>query len=189
MMRAVRRIDPDGFAVASLQGPHQHVVRPERADEALGYGFGWLTNFKPDQSIGLHHNAVLRVVDELTAERVADPERVFLLGFSQAVALNFRFAFTYPERVRGVVGVCGGIPGDWGEEGRYLSGDVDVLYVGGRADEFYGPERVEQNAEALRRRARSVDVRLYDTGHVFPRAANPDIRAWLLGRARTGPGA
>jgi pimeloyl-ACP methyl ester carboxylesterase len=49
----------------------------------------------------------------LTDEGIADPARVFLLGFSQSCALNYRFAFTHPDRLRGVVGICGGIPGDW----------------------------------------------------------------------------
>lgn len=183
MMRAARRAaGDDRFAIASLQGIHQHVVRPEDPEAPLGYGFGWATNFKTEQSIGLHHNAILRIIDELAEERIADPSRVFLFGFSQAAALNFRFAFTYPTRVRGVVAVCGGIPGDWTSEGKYRSGDVDVLVIAGMRDEYYAPERVERNTEALRSRARSVELRFFDTGHAIPREANPEIRAWLEAR-------
>jgi predicted esterase len=183
MLRAVRRFDERNFAVASLQGIHQHVVRPEDGPRTLGYGFGWLTSFKPAESIALHHRAVDAIVDDLAAEGIADPARVFLLGFSQACAVNFRYAFTYPERVRGVVAICGGIPGDWGEEGKYRAGDVDVLYVAAREDEFYPPARIERFADALRMRARSVDLRFFDVGHVVPREAREPIGAWLREKA------
>jgi predicted esterase len=183
MMRAVRRIDEQSFAIASLQGIHQHMVRPQDGPRGLrpglGYGFGWLTSYKAAESIALHHNAVTSIVDDLAAEGIADPARVFLLGFSQACAVNFRYAFTYPERVRGVVALCGGIPGDWSDADHYRAGDVDVLYVAGREDEFYAPERIEQFAQSLRLRARSVDLRFYETGHVIPREAHAPIAAWL----------
>jgi len=185
MMRAARRIDEQNFAIASLQGSHQHMVRPQEGPRGLGYGFAWLTSYKPAESIALHHHAVSTIVDELAVEGVADPRRVFLLGFSQACAVNFRYAFTYPERVRGVVAICGGIPGDWTESRLYRSGDVDVLYVAGKDDEFYAPDRVEQLAQLLRLHARSVDLRFYDAGHVIPREAREPIAAWLREKAGT----
>jgi predicted esterase len=183
MMRAVRRINERDFAVASLQGIHQHVVQPEDGPKSPGFAFGWLTNFKPAESIELHHRAVDGIVDALAAEGIADPSRVFLVGFSQACALNFRYAFTYPERVRGVVAICGGIPGDWNEEGKYRAGNVDVLYVAALKDEYYKPERIERFAEALRSQARSVDLQFYDVNHVVPREAREPIDAWLREKA------
>jgi phospholipase/carboxylesterase len=182
MMRAARRINDRDFAIASLQGIHQHIVYPEDRSQPLGYAFGWLTNFKPEESIAVHHTAVAGIIHALDVERVADASRVFLLGFSQSVALNFRYAFTHPEKVKGVVAICGGIPGDWEADGKYRAGDVDVLYVGGEDDEFYPPERIERNAEALRSRARRVEVSLFDAGHEVPRAANSVIDAWLRER-------
>jgi predicted esterase len=187
MMRLARRILGDNrkngggrdFVVASLQGPHQHIVRPGKRPEPLGYGFGWLTNFKPEESVALHHRNLTEIIETLTGEGVADAARVFLLGFSQAVGLNFRYAFTHPERVRGVVAVCGGIPGDWGAEGKYRAGEVDVLYVAAERDEFYPPERIREYARALERRARSVELRFFDSEHEVPREAEPVIAQWL----------
>ena len=181
MMRLARRVDDRRFAVASLQGLHQHVVYPDERGKPLRYGFGWLTNFKPEESVALHRDALLTVLAEVGRDERVDAERAFLLGFSQAVALNFRVAFKEPERVRGVVGICGGIPGDW-EEGGYRAGDFDVLVVGATRDEFYPPERVERNATALRSRARSVEVRLFEAGHEGPRESYPVIAEWLAAR-------
>lgn len=177
MMRLMRRINERDFVIASLQGPHQHLVRPATESPQLGYGFGWLTNFKPEDSIALHHRLVNSIIDEL--QEVADTSRVFLLGFSQAVGVNFRYAFTHAERVRGLVAVCGGIPGDWMTEDKYAGSNIDVLYIAAERDEFYTPERTKQNADALRTRARSVELQFFDAPHEVPRASYPVIDEWL----------
>ena len=181
MMRLARRIGGESWAVASLQGPYQHLVYPEDRTKPLGVGFGWLTNFEPEASVALHAEYVLEVAREAADDPRVVADRFFLLGFSQASALNFRFAFAHPERVRGAVAICGGIPGDW-ETGPYRDGDFDVLLIGGESDAFYPPERMHTNGEALRRRARTVDVRIYDVGHEVPREAYPEIREWIDAR-------
>ena len=102
MMREARQHVPEGFAVATLQGPHQHMKEPREKGGPLRYGFGWLTNFRPEESQALHHRAVLDLVESLVARGVAQRESVFLMGFSQSCALNYRFAFTHREVLRGV---------------------------------------------------------------------------------------
>jgi predicted esterase len=179
MMKLMRRINEQDFVIAALQGPHQHMVMPTKEKPQLGYGFGWLTNFKADESVELHHRLIGQVIAERTASGAIDPQRVFLLGFSQAVGVNFRFAFTHPELIRGVIGIAGGIPGDWSTEVKYQTNVIDVLYVAGERDEFYTPERIRQNAEALQQRARSVAFHMFDVGHEVPRAAYSVIDEWL----------
>ena len=184
MMKLMRRINANDFVIAALQGPHQHLVMPTKENPKLGYGFGWLSNFKPEESVELHHRLVQQVIAEQTAAGGIDPARVFLVGFSQACGVNFRFAFTHPEQIRGVVAICGGIPGDWDSAGKYASGAVDVLIVAGERDEFYTPERIGQNAAALERRAKSVTVRMFEAGHEVPREAYSVIDKWLQLHAR-----
>ncbi len=183
MRKLARKIAPEHFAVASLQGPHQHIVYPEDRSQPLGYAFGWLTNFKPEESIALHHRAVTEILEGLVSEGAADPRRVFLLGFSQSVALNFRFAFTHPDLLAGVVALCGGIPGDWETEGKYRKAGFPIFYAGGERDEFYPPAKIRENAEKLRRLAPDVEVRLFDAGHEVPASAIPGIREWLISRS------
>src|SRR5713101_511368 len=76
-----RAIAPDGFAIASLQGPHQHLREPKVKGGPLRFGFGWLTNFRPEESVAIHHRALLDLIDSLIRVGVADAKRVFLLGF------------------------------------------------------------------------------------------------------------
>src|SRR6476659_7814062 len=93
MMREAQQMAPDGFAIASLQGFHQHFREPRVPGGPARFGFGWLTSYRPEESIAIHHQALLDLISQLVAEGVADPNRIFLVGFSQSCALNYRFAF------------------------------------------------------------------------------------------------
>jgi phospholipase/carboxylesterase len=183
MMRESDKLAPAGFAVAALQGVHQHLRESRGRDAPLGYGFGWLTNFRPEESVALHHRALLDMIEQLTGEGVADPARVFLLGFSQTCALNYRFAFTHAGVLRGVVGICGGLPGDWETGERYRNTEAAVLHLAGARDEYYPPVRVADYASRLSRRARDVEFRSYEAGHELTHAMREDVRAWLESRA------
>src|SRR5918911_579665 len=167
MMREARQHAPEGFAVAALQGPHQHMKEPREKGGPLRYGFGWLTNFRPEESVALHHKAVLDLIETVVARGVARRESVFLMGFSQSCALNYRFAFTHREHLRGVIGICVGIPGDWETNPAYGETRASVLHLSGTRDEHYTPERVADYATRLRTRSADVETRAYDCGHEF----------------------
>ena len=179
MMREARLLAPERFAIASLQGFHQHIKEPWVAGGPLRFGFGWLTNFRSEESVAVHHRALIDLIEILTAEGVADPARVFLLGFSQSCALNYRFAFTHPEKLRGVIGMCGGIPGDWETSTTFRRAPIDVLHLAGTRDEFYSPERVRDYERQLLMRARSVVFKTYDAAHEFVPEMRPDVVQWL----------
>ena len=179
MMREAQLLAPKTFAIVSLQGFHQHIREPWQTGGPLRFGFGWLTNFRSEESVAVHHRALIDLIEILTAEGVADPSRVFLLGFSQSCALNYRFAFTHPGRLRGVIGICGGIPGDWETSTTYRQAPLDVLHLAGTRDEFYSPERVQDYERQLKTRARSVVFKSYDAGHEIIREMRPDVVQWL----------
>lgn len=179
MMREAKLLAPERFAIASLQGFHQHIVRPKVAGDPLRFGFGWLTNFRSEESVAIHHQALLDLISTLIDEGIADPSRIFLLGFSQSCALNYRFAFTHPERLRGVIGICGGLPGDWETSGLYRDAQFDVLHLAGTRDEFYPPERIKDYENQLRRRARSVVFQSYDAPHEIVPRMREDVVQWL----------
>ena len=183
MLRAARDCAPAGFACAALQGPHQHLKDPKEPGGPLRYGFGWLSNFHPEDSQALHHRALLDLCATLIAEGVADRGRIFLLGFSQTCALNYRFAFTHTDTLRGVVGICGGLPGDWETSEIYQPTDASVLHLAGTQDEYYPPAHVADYAERLRQRARDVEFKSYDAAHELTLEMRADVRAWLQARA------
>ena len=129
------------------------------------------------------NTAAQAVVHYSTSDGTANPQQVFLLGFSQSCALNYRFAFTHPDRLRGVIGICGGLPGDWDTGELYQETDGAVFHLAGENDEFYPPSRVSNYPEQLRKRAPDVSFRSYDAGHEIVQSMRDDVRVWLRERS------
>jgi phospholipase/carboxylesterase len=176
MMREARAVAPEDWVIASVQGPHQH-FRP--VENGYRVGFGWLTDYKPETSVELHHKFLLDVIGRLDAEGLVDRGRVFLYGFSQASALNFRFAFSHPDVLRGVVAVCGGIPGDLEDNPAYRPFDAATLYLHGDDDEFYSQEKFETFARKLSERLPNFRSMKYAAKHEITEEMRTDIRAFL----------
>lgn len=160
--------------IASLQGPNQFYL--SMGSNEVGYG--WATHKHPDSSVRLHHDMVAHVLNEAGRECGIPPARRILVGFSQPVGMNYRFAATHPAEVRGVIGICGGIPRNW-EEGPYQPVSAAILHIARREDEFYKPEVTERYPERLRLRAQDVEFHMLEGGHRFPSKARPLAEAWL----------
>lgn len=178
MMGLAQKINSDDFIIASVQGPNSFFVRSESEPTRPKIGFGWMMQYKADETISLHHRTLLSVIEQIAADQAIDRQAIFLLAFSQSVSLNYRFAFTHPGVVRGVIAVCGGIPGDWDQD-KYHTTDTDVLIIAGETDEFYPLERTRTFKDAMARRARSVEYRSFQVGHVFPRESLAIIDEWI----------
>ena len=176
MMREARLIAPKNFVVASIQAPHQH-YRP--TNDGFKVGFGWLTDHKSAESIQLHHEFVLRLIENLAAQNLIDKTQIYLFGFSQACALNFRFAFTNPDAARGIVGVCGGIPSDLETNEIYGGLAADVLYLYGDTDEFYPLEKFQNFERQLQDRLPNFQAKSYRAKHEITNEMRADIKTWL----------
>jgi len=176
MMREARLVAPKDFVVASIQAPHQH-FRP--TDDGFKIGFGWLTDFKAEDSVLLHHNFILEIIEKLANKKIIDTEKIYLYGFSQACALNFRFAFTFPEMVRGVIGVCGGIPSDLETSARYKPTNADIFYLYGNDDEFYPLEKFQSFEQKLESYLPNFQAKLYEAKHEITNEMREDIRIYM----------
>jgi predicted esterase len=161
-------------AIAAIEGPYGFF----RGTGSSEVGYGWITNRRAAESIRLHHEMVRHVLEEAGSELAIPAERRVLLGFSQPVSLNYRFAEAHPASVRGVAGICGGLPGDWDDErpGRIRPA---VLHIARGEDEFYPAERTEQYARRLRLRCDDVEFQLLEGGHRFPSRGGPVWENWL----------
>ena len=181
MMAKMRLINSADLIIASLQGPNAFLMRDGVSGRMPRVGFGWMMQYKAQETILLHHQAIQTIIDVVDRDHGLDRRSIFLIGFSQSVSLNYRFAFTNPGVIRGVVAVCGGIPGDWAEA-KYSDSDTDVLILAGETDEFYPLERTRTFKSALEPRAGSVEFRTFPEGHVFSNSTLVGINEWLLER-------
>lgn len=178
MMREARSVAHENFVIASVQGPHQHY---RQTPDGYRTGFGWLSEHKPEEYIRLHHDFLLRIIEELSAKNVIDPSRIYLYGFSQACALNFRFAFTHPEVLRGIIGVCGGIPGDLDTNPIYKPFEAETFYLYGDDDEFYTQEKLAGFETKLRERLPNFRSKQYVAKHEITDEMRADLRTFLRG--------
>jgi predicted esterase len=177
MMREARKIAPENFVIVSIQAPFQH-FRPTA--DGFKVGFGWLTDYKPEESIRLHNNFTLEIIEKIAKEKLIDKRRIYLFGFSQACALNFRFAFTNPDAVRGVIGVCGGIPSDLETNEIYKKLTANVFYLYGDADEFYPLEKFQGFERKLKDILPNFQSKAYRAKHEITDEMRDDMKAWLI---------
>ena len=176
MMREARLVAGDRFVVAAIEAPHPH-YRPTADGYRIGYG--WLSDEKPEQHVRLHHKFVLDVIEKLAGDGIIDRKRIFIYGFSQACALNFRFAFTHPEVLSGVIGVCGGIPGDLETNPLYKLFTADTFYLYGDDDEFYTQEQFAGFNEKLAATLPNYRSKHYAAKHEITEDMRLDIREFL----------
>jgi len=176
MMREARLIASDNFVIVSLQGPHQHF---RRTDDGYKVGFGWLTDHKPSESVQLHQKFVLDVIEKLADQNVIDRSQISLFGFSQSCALNFRFAFTYPEVLRSVIAVGGGIPGDLDTNPAYKPFDAETIYLYGNDDEFYPLEKFHEFDAKLKDRLSNYHSKQYKARHEITDETRDEMRKFL----------
>lgn len=160
--------------IAALQAPSQFYLM-QHANEV---GYCWATHKHSESSVRVHHEMLLHVFDEAARQWSIPASRRLLVGFSQPVGMNYRFAATHPETVRGVLGLCGGVPKNW-EEGPYKKVSASLLHIARTEDEFYPPSVTEKYAERLRLRADDVEFHMMEGGHRFPSKAGPIVHNWM----------
>jgi predicted esterase len=180
MMREARAVTGDRFVVASIEAPHPHY---RQTPDGYRVGYGWLSDHKPEQHIRLHHKFVLDVIDALDAEAMIDRERIFMYGFSQACALNFRFALTYPDVLCGIIGVSGGIPGDIETNEKYSPFPAETFYLYGDDDEFYTQEQFAGFNAKLSAMLPNYASKHYTAKHEITDGMRDDIKDFLASGA------
>lgn len=174
MLRATSRLFEKPPLIASVQGPYQFFL--SAAVQEVGYG--WITNRHASESIRLHHQMISHVLDEVGSEFAIPVERRLLVGFSQSVALNYRFASAHANAVRGVIAICGGLPSDW-DNGQYEPVRASVLHVAGRQDDYYKLNVTEGYPDILRRHAADVEFHVVEGGHRMPSAGSAIVTPWI----------
>ncbi len=176
MLREARQVAPENFVIASIQAPHPHF---RQTPDGYRVGYGWLSDQKSEEYVRLHHKFVLDVIAKLAGDGLIDEQRIYIYGFSQACALDFRFAFTYPEILAGVIGVCGGIPGDLETNDIYKPFASETFYLYGDDDEFYTQEQFAEFNEKLSLRLPNYRSKHYTAKHEITQEMRDDIKKFL----------
>lgn len=172
-----------------LQGARERnvlVVAPQAPNQfywqqgSNAVGFTWMTRYQRENSLA-DNRAYLAELMAVLSERYAfDPARVFALGFSQGVAMAFRFAESGVVKLRGLAAVCGDLPKDVEEQLDSVE-KFPVLVMHGKDDPVVPMKKSEQAAAALEAHAFSVETDFFAGSHEMPDAIIGRILDWIAG--------
>lgn len=163
-------------ALVSVEAPNAAHLGPDPHTSSTGYNWGIreTTEFHVD----FHHRIVSSILKWALNAFPVNPRRTVLAGFSQPVGLNYRYAAGFPEKIGGVLALCGGVPEEWDRLAlRPLP--LSVLHVARTEDEYYPAESIDVFDQRLRRSVHDVTMLRLAGKHRFPLQASTDVRSWL----------
>ena len=127
---------------------------------------------------------ILRFMDELVEVYGVDPDRTYLMGFSQGTIMALSVALTQPDKVAGVAGMSGRFPDALRSQiapSEKLEG-LPILLQHGTED----PVLPIHNGRAAREILDRLPVRLeyheYRMGHHVTQESLADLSIWLTAR-------
>lgn len=123
-------------------------------------------------------------IDTLPELYEANPNQIYLMGFSQGAAAAFALAIRTPEKVQGIASLVGFIPRQIDEaiETARLA-DLPVFMVVGKEDERIPLEIARECGKVVRATGAYLEYREYETGHKLNGAAMRKLKSWWTERA------
>lgn len=176
MLEYTRQLIGAEPALVAVEAPNAAHLGPD--PRTSGTGYNWGIRETTEFHVDFHHRIVSSVLKWAWNTFPINPRRTVLAGFSQPVGLNYRYAAGFPEKLGGVLALCGGVPEEWDLHAlRPLP--LSVLHVARTEDEFYPVDTIDVFDQRLRRSVGDVTMLRLAGKHRFPLQASADARAWL----------
>ncbi|MAU00302.1 MAG: hypothetical protein CL608_24440 [Anaerolineaceae bacterium] len=123
-------------------------------------------------------------IDTLPELYDADPNHIYLMGFSQGAAAAFAVAILTPEKVQGIASLVGFMPRQVDEaiETARLS-DLPVFMAVGTEDDRVPLEIARECGKAVRAAGAFLEYREYETGHKLNGEGIRKLKSWWAERA------
>ena len=159
------------------------LVAPRGFKQDPDGGYAWLPRkrdeWPPLELFDEAVAAVARLIRALPNLYDADPDHIYLMGFSQGAATAYATAMRYRGLVRGIAGLVGFVPvdSDAAVSAAPLKG-LPVFMAVGEDDRTIPLERSKACAQALRRAGALLEYHAYDTGHKLSAEGMRDLRSW-----------
>lgn len=157
--------------IVSIQGLHSFYNR--RTNEVVA---SWMTKQNRGEAIADNLAYVKTCLDAVAAEWQTAAVAVFA-GFSQGVAMAFRAAAYFENRVAGVIAAGGDVPPELAPE--VLNKIPRVVIGRGAGDALYSDEQLGKDESRLRESGVNVHTLLFSGGHEWP-ADFGDPLGWLF---------
>ncbi len=128
--------------------------------------------------------AVSHFIYTLPQQYNANPEQIYLMGFSQGAAVSYATALNYPRLVQGIAGLVGFMPCDSAElpDATPLQ-DLPIFMAAGSNDATIPLELARSGAKTARIAGASLTYYEYSTGHKMNYAGLQDLKNWWIAQA------
>ena len=190
-LHGVRSNERDLFSFADLLDP-RFLVLSVRAPLVRGPdAFAWFdVQFLPDgflidaKQLRASRDRLVQFIGAAVAAYGADPDRVYLLGFSQGAIVSLSTALSSPAVVAGVTALSGRIPPEvvpWIAPPADLTG-LPVLVAHGTDDEVIPIGYARSARQVLAGLPVDLTYREYEMGHEVSARELADVAVWLTAR-------
>ena len=159
------------------------LVAPRGIKPDPGGGWAWHPRQRDEwPALAMFDEAVAAVssfIHSLPDRYNSDPERVYLMGFSQGAATAYAVAMGHPGLVRGIAGLVGFVPVDCDAavETAALK-DLPIFMAVGRSDRYIPFTRAQGCAQTLRDSGADLTYHDYDAGHRLNAQGGRDLKSW-----------
>jgi len=166
-----------------------------RAQRSYHVGFSWFDiAFRPGGEVVPDLQQARAALDDLSrwlraapARLGTDPQRTYVLGFSQGAMMSVGLLHQVPDVLAGVVALSGRFPGDvFGSPAPALK-DVPVFVGHGALDDVLPIDNGRRLRDALTPLVRELDYHEYRVGHGISDAELADVATWLAARLAAPP--
>lgn len=129
-----------------------------------------------DQAVQQLEHLILDVADKYPI----DPNKRYLLGFSQGAILSMTLALTMGEQIKGIVALNGYIPMFVQNEYPIQSiKNMSVFISHGKFDPIFPLQRGDENYDYFRKLCDHVEYKVYSAGHEVTGENIADFTNWL----------
>jgi len=159
------------------------VVSPRGIKQDPSGGYAWHPRQRDEwPPLAMFDEAVeevVRFIKALPFVYNADPEMVYMMGFSQGAATAYATAMGHPDLVRGIAGLVGFVPVqcDAAVETAVLKG-LPIFMAVGVEDPYIPHARTRNCARTLRAAGANLAYHEYETGHRLNAQGVRDLRGW-----------
>jgi len=135
----------------------------------------WPTLAEFDEAV----TAVSRFIHALPTLYQADPEQIYLLGFSQGAAVAYAAALRQPGLVQGIAGLVGFVPEACGDAAATaVLRDLPIFMAVGKQDPLIPYERAQAAAQTLTTAGANLTYLEQDTGHKLTAEGFRALKTW-----------
>ena len=181
--------EQDLMGLAPHLDPNLLIVSARAPHSLDGGGYAWFPITIGESGIVLHFEQawtscvqVHELVEMMKVDYPVDPQRIFLLGFSQGASISVAVALQYPEFCAGVAALSGVCSAEMLPTGGSTPENLKVLMAHGRLDQLVPIHQGRSSYKLLSSLPLELTYKEYEMGHEISPECLEDLKDWLRER-------